>query len=102
MPRTIVHNLTDEAAYEMLDELHDWSRNFEAGRNPGCMFLDISGYSEEEYGVNIADNIVEKRYLGYMEMVMLGNCLLIFDYFGYDQVFNWIDKIHLKESQEEE
>jgi hypothetical protein len=81
---------------EKLKELYEWSNNYESGKNPFCVYLDLIGYSKEHYGVNYVDN--PSDYLGYLEYTMLSNCLALFENNGYETIYNIIDEI----TQEEE
>ena len=81
---------------EKLTELYEWSSNFDRGKNPFCIYLDLIGYSKEYYGVNLVAN--PSDYLGYLEYTMLSNCLALFENNGYDTIYNIIDEI----TQEEE
>ena len=86
--------LPQEAA--PIEELYDWSRNFNSGRNPYCIFLDLIGYSEEMYGCEayIAPPFSTGggRYaciLGYKELCLVADALKLFENNGYDQVYAW-------------
>jgi len=81
---------------EKLKELYKWSANYDSGKNPFCIYLDLIGYSKEQYGVNFVDS--PSDYLGYLEYTMLANCLALFENNGYDTIYNIIDEI----TQEEE
>ena len=84
------------SAKEIIKDLFEWSANYESGKNPFCVYLDLIGYSEEYYGNNIVDN--PNECLGYLEYTMLANCLALFENNGYDTIYNIIDEI----TQEEE
>ena len=81
---------------EKLTELYKWSANYDRGKNPFCVYLDLIGYSESYYGETIVKNPSE--CLGYLEYIMLANCLALFENNGYDTIYNIIDEI----TQEEE
>jgi hypothetical protein len=51
--------------------LYEWSLNFNAGQGPITLFLDLIGYSVENYGENIYDGYP----LGYVELDYLGDAL---------------------------
>ena len=87
-----------------IEELHDWSLNYNAGRNPYCVFLDLIGYAYDRWGTDayIAPNITADsgRYssvLGYKELCMLADALNIFEDNGYDQVYEWCDALNESE-----
>ena len=76
---------------EKLQELYEWSSNYESGKNPFCIYLDLIGYSEKQYGINFVEN--PSDYLGYLEYTMLANCLALFQNNGYETIYNIIDEI---------
>ena len=91
--------LPQEAA--AIEELHDWSLNYNAGRNPYCVFLDLTGYSYDRWGCDayIAPDITADsgRYsgiLGYKELCLISDALKIFENYGYDQVYTWCDLLN--------
>ena len=81
---------------EKLKDLYEWSNNYESGKNPFCVYLDLIGYSKSYYGENIVKNPDE--CLGYLEYTMIANCLALFENNGYETIYNIIDEI----TQEEE
>ena len=80
---------------EKLKDLYEWSANFESGKNPFCVYLDLIGYSQKYYGENIVENPSE--CLGYLEYTMLANCLALFETIGYETIYNIIDEITQEE-----
>ena len=54
--------------------LASWSRgNYDFNRSPYLLFLDLIGYSEEEYGTNFISE--PSKVLGYLEMDYLADAL---------------------------
>lgn len=54
--------------------LASWSRgNYDYRRSPYLLFLDLIGYSEEEYGQNFITD--HSKVLGYLEMDYLADAL---------------------------
>ena len=47
--------LPKEAA--KVEELHDWSINFDSGANPYCLFLDIIGYSADRWDMPVLTSL---------------------------------------------
>ncbi len=87
-----------------IEELHDWSLNYNAGRNPYCVFLDLIGYSYDRWGCDAyiappatADGGRYSSVLGYKELVLLSAALNIFEDNGYDQVYEWCDLLNESE-----
>ena len=84
-----------------IEELHDWSLNYNAGRNPYCVFLDLIGYAYDRWGCDayIAPGISSPggRYdgiLGYKELCLISDALKVFENNGYDQVYEWCDALN--------
>ena len=84
-------------AEEKLTDLYEWSGNFKSGNNPFCVYLDLIGYSEEHYGINLVAKPSE--CLGYLEYTMLANCLALFENNGYETIYNIIDEITQQEEE---
>ena len=88
-----------------IEELHDWSLNYNAGRNPYCVYLDLIGYSYETWGCDAyiappgtADSGRYSGVLGYKELCMLADALKIFEDNGYEQVYEWCSLLDEHES----
>lgn len=58
---------------EGVAELVNWSMNFDYKSRPYLIFLDLIGYSEEEYGSKLVDPA--NWNLGYYELHYLGEAL---------------------------
>jgi hypothetical protein len=86
MPKSI--SIQIKVIEEKLTELHQWSKNFEPGKNPFALFLDIIGYSDEILGTNlIAEPSKVHEFMGYTEYVMLGDALKVFNTNSYLTVY---------------
>lgn len=56
--------------------LYEWSLNYEAGKTPFTLFIDLIGYSESEFGSKVFDYHQSiYKTLGYMELDYLGDAL---------------------------
>jgi hypothetical protein len=55
--------------------LYEWSLNFDAGKGPITLFLDLIGYSANEYGAPLFDLSKVNETLGYIELDYLGDAL---------------------------
>lgn len=56
-----------------VQDLYSWSLNYDAGKGPFTLFLDLTGWSADNYGetfYNLAD-----MSLGYMELDKLARAL---------------------------
>tara|TARA_B100001094_G_scaffold55457_1_gene50977 strand:+ start:2158 stop:2481 length:324 start_codon:yes stop_codon:yes gene_type:complete len=73
-----------------IEELFDWSSNFEPGTNPWCVFLDLTGFSDEEYGEPVYSGESFSPVFGYIELRLLGGALQIFETESFDTVYEWI------------
>jgi len=86
MNNTITHN----TAKTYLKELFDWSLN---GHSCWSDFVSIS-YDDSDM------NSVNFTHYGYIELVLFGNALRIYNNWGYDEVNKMIEEIVI-ESEEE-
>lgn len=71
-----VWSLLEEAnstPVEPIASLYHWSLNFDAGQTPFTAFLDIIGWSQEQYGDNLYD--WKNVQIGYMELDYLADAL---------------------------
>lgn len=74
-----------------IQELFEWSSNFDSGVNPYCVFMDLIGYSEDRYGIHTFHGKNYQQVLGYKELVMLANALKVFEARGYEEVYQFLD-----------
>ena len=82
----------NDTKYQELAELVSWSMNYDHGNsNPYIAFLDLIGYSLDEYGVQLY-NWSEPR-LGYLELDYIADALKLYasDPSG---VLNWITQLN--------
>ena len=77
-----------------VEELHDWSLNYNTGSNPYCIFIDLIGYSVEEWGFRAYSGETLHECLGYKELCMLADALKVFENNGYDQVYAWCSALN--------
>lgn len=65
-----------ENRFPEITALYQWSLNYEAGKTPFTIFIDLIGYSDNEIGMKIFD-YSESIYktLGYLELDYLGDAL---------------------------
>ena len=80
---------------DAIKALFDWSSNFEVSKNPYCLFLDLIGYSEQNYGVKCYQGKHLGEHLGYKEMCMLGDALKTFESNGYDAVYDYCTELEV-------
>ena len=84
-----------------IEELHDWSLNFSPGRNPYCVFIDLIGYSIEEWGAAAFSDTHDYRgILCYKELCLLADALKVFENNSYDQVYAWCDTLNESEDSQ--
>ena len=82
-----------------IEELHDWSLNFETGLNPYCLFIDLIGYSADRWGSYMYMHKIKNcgEIFGYKELCLLADALKIFENNGYEQVYAWCDLLNESE-----
>jgi hypothetical protein len=59
---------------EAVQDLYSWSTNYDAGKGPFTLFLDLIGWSEDEMGEDIY--AYKDRSLGYVELDKLALALV--------------------------
>lgn len=59
---------------EPIGTLYDWATNYEAGRNPFTLFLDLIGWSAEHVGEPLMQGD-PSAVIGYVEAGQLGDAL---------------------------
>ena len=80
MPKTKTMLTQIEIVMGKLQPLFDWSKNFEPGKTPASLFLDIIGYSDEILGAElVADKTKAHEFMGYTEYCMLGKALQVYN-----------------------
>ena len=79
-----------------IEELHDWSLNFDTGLNPYCLFVDLIGYSIDRWGTYAYMHDIKDcgEIFGYKELCLLADALKLFENNGYDQVYVWCDALN--------
>ena len=79
-----------------IEELHDWSLNFDTGLNPYCLFVDLIGYSIDRWGTYAYMHDIKDcgEIFGYKELCLLADALKLFENNGYDQVYEWCDALN--------
>jgi hypothetical protein len=58
---------------EGVQDLYSWSLNFDAGRGPFTLFLDLIGWSHEQIGETLYD--LDGMFVGYVELGKLAAAL---------------------------
>ena len=98
MPKTIVTQI--DIVMDKLQPLFDWSKNFDPGKTPATLFLDIIGYSDEILGTElVADKTKAHEFMGYTEYVMLGKALQVYGNASHLVVYEACNKLIDKEQQ---
>lgn len=83
---------------ESVQDLYSWSLNFDAGRGPFTLFLDLIGYSEDEYGQALFAGDITTA-CGYMELSKLGAALVAYSDAPHD-VREYVGTLLAAESSE--
>lgn len=78
METTTKRNIWDELEnpsepLEHLPELASWSMNYDYAQRPYLVFLDLIGYSSEEYGEPLTN--LANLVFGYLELDLIGKAL---------------------------
>lgn len=64
-----------EERFPHITDLYRWSLNYEAGKTPFTLFIDLIGYTSMEYGRAIFDLNNISKVIGYLEADYLGDAL---------------------------
>ncbi len=100
MPKTKTMLTQIEIVMGKLQPLFDWSKNFEPGKTPASLFLDIIGYSDEILGTElVADKTKAHEFMGYTEYCMLGKALQVYGNASHLVVYEACNKLIDKEQQ---
>lgn len=59
-----------------VQDLYSWSLNFDAGKGPFSLFVDLIGWSDENFGTPIYAGNDPATGLGYVELSKLGAALV--------------------------
>ena len=100
MPKTKTMLTQIEIVMGKLQPLFDWSKNFEPGKTPASLFLDIIGYSDEILSTElVADKTKAHEFMGYTEYCMLGDALQVYKNNSHLIVYEACNKLLAKEQQ---
>ena len=66
-----LEQLRQTEKFVSIEALYNWGLNYDYENNPFTFFIDLIGYSEENYGVKL----YAKSYLGYVELDYLADAL---------------------------
>jgi hypothetical protein len=86
---------TETQALESVSGLFSWSQNYDFP-SPASLYLDLIGYSEDEYGARLCTD--RQPSLGYLECGMLGDALTAYaDHPG--AVYTLVEQLLAAESE---
>lgn len=71
-------------------DLYDWSTNYDPGRGPITLYLDLIGWSQDEYGEPLYD--LATMSLGYVELSKLAAALTEYAHRPHD-VRDYVDRL---------
>ena len=71
-----------ENRFPEITALYNWSMNYDAGKTPFTLFVDLIGYSQEQLGATLYD--LSNPQLGYLELDYLGDALKEYATIGSD------------------
>jgi hypothetical protein len=86
-----------EARFPHIVGLYQWSTNYEAGQTPFTLFIDLIGYTQEQFGEALYN--LDKPQLGYLELDYLGDALKEYAEIGGD-AYDFVVDILNAEAQE--
>lgn len=71
-------------------QLYSWGLNCDRAANPFLLYLDLIGYSQENYGENICQTVPD---LGYTELCYLADALNEYATSRPRDVRGWVDDL---------
>jgi hypothetical protein len=80
--------------------LYSWSTNYDPGQGPSTLFLDLIGWSEEEFGAPCFDHNKIGSF-GYVELAYLADALKAYAD-NPSWVRSYVDDLMVAERQEED
>jgi hypothetical protein len=86
-----------EERFPHIAGLYQWSTNYEAGKTPFTLFIDLIGYTQEQYGEALYN--LDKPQLGYLELDYLGDALKEYATIGGD-AYDYVVRILEAEGRE--
>ena len=70
------YSMNYQEAKDAILDLYSWSKNFNAEQtNPFCLFFDLIGKSDDEFGAPLCDLNKAWQSIGYKEAWLLGQAL---------------------------
>jgi hypothetical protein len=66
-----IQELLENKKFESIAALYNWGKNYDQENNPFTFFIDLIGYSEENYGVKLC----AKAVLEYVELDYIADAL---------------------------
>ena len=82
----------NEARFPEITSLYNWSLNYEAGKTPFTLLIDLIGYTADQLGESLYN--IAKTPLGYLELDYLGDALKEYATIGsdaYDYIVTILD-----------
>ena len=70
---TLLEERAPAGCSDIQDHLYSWSLDYDAGKGPFTLFLDLIGWSEDELGETLYN--LTSASLGYMELAQLADAL---------------------------
>lgn len=72
----------NEARFPEITFLYEWSTNYEAGKTPFTLLIDLIGYTADQLGESLYN--IAKTPLGYLELDYLADALKEYATIGQD------------------
>ena len=72
----------NEERFPEITSLYSWSTNYEAGKTPFTLLIDLIGYTADNYGESLFN--IAKTPLGYLELDYLADALKEYSTIGAD------------------
>jgi hypothetical protein len=97
--QTNLEKLLESDEYPTIARLYSWGLNYESRSNPFVLFLDLIGYSHDQFGESMYDLDRDENHLGYLELDYLGDALTTYASVGSD-AYRYVERLMEAEMEE--
>ena len=95
---TLLEETPDTEGESSVQDLYSWSLNYDAGKGPFTLFLDMIGWSEDNLGETMYD--LKSASLGYVELSKLAAALSAYADYPHP-IMEYVDTLMEAETSDE-
>ena len=97
--KTPMELLLETEEFAPIAQLYSWGLNYDSHSNPFVLFLDLIGYTRDQYGETMFDLDRDSNYLGYLELDYLGDALKTYALRGGD-AYRFVERLLEQEMED--